>query len=100
MITDAAHSAGGRIYCQLWHCGRVALPDMRDGEMLVAPSPIPATDADSKADLVAYGVPYIANLDLFTRFVADAPLNKPDPQTFYGAGSKGYADDPAIDEAS
>jgi N-ethylmaleimide reductase len=43
MITDAVHAAGGRIYCQLWHCGRVAHPDMRGGEMPVAPSPLPAS---------------------------------------------------------
>jgi N-ethylmaleimide reductase len=42
MITDAVHAAGGRIYCQLWHCGRVAHPGMRGGEMPVAPSPLPA----------------------------------------------------------
>ena len=42
LITDAVHAAGGRIYCQLWHCGRVAHPDMRGGEMPVAPSPLPA----------------------------------------------------------
>src|SRR5450755_1418793 len=42
-ITDAVHAAGGRIYCQIWHCGRVAHPDMRGGEAPVGPSPIPAT---------------------------------------------------------
>jgi N-ethylmaleimide reductase len=42
MVVDAVHAAGGRIYCQLWHCGRVAHPDMRDGAMPVAPSPLPA----------------------------------------------------------
>lgn len=42
-VTDAVHAAGGRIYCQLWHCGRVAHPDMRGGELPVGPSPIPAT---------------------------------------------------------
>lgn len=42
MVTNAVHAAGGRIYCQLWHCGRVAHPDMRDGEEPVAPSPLPA----------------------------------------------------------
>lgn len=41
-VTSAVHAAGGRIYCQIWHCGRVAHPDMRGGEMPVAPSPIPA----------------------------------------------------------
>jgi N-ethylmaleimide reductase len=42
-VTDRVHRAGGRIFCQLWHCGRVAHPDMRRGDMPVAPSPIPAT---------------------------------------------------------
>jgi N-ethylmaleimide reductase len=42
-ITDAVHAAGGRIYCQLWHCGRVAHPDMRGGKAPVGPSPIPAS---------------------------------------------------------
>ena len=41
-VTDAVHAAGGRIYCQLWHCGRVAHPEMRGGELPVAPSPLPA----------------------------------------------------------
>ncbi|MFX4086819.1 MULTISPECIES: alkene reductase [Sphingobium] len=42
IVTDAVHAAGGRIYCQLWHCGRVAHPDMREGALPVAPSPLPA----------------------------------------------------------
>jgi len=41
-VTDAVHAAGGRIYLQIWHCGRVAHPDMRGGELPVAPSLIPA----------------------------------------------------------
>jgi N-ethylmaleimide reductase len=43
VVTTAVHAAGGRIYCQIWHCGRVAHPDMRGGEQPVGPSPIPAT---------------------------------------------------------
>jgi N-ethylmaleimide reductase len=42
-VTDAVHKAGGRIYCQLWHCGRVAHPDMRGGAQPAAPSPLPAS---------------------------------------------------------
>lgn len=41
-ITDAVHAAGGRIVCQIWHCGRVGHPDMRNGEPPVGPSPLPA----------------------------------------------------------
>lgn len=42
-VTDAVHAAGGRIYCQLWHAGRVSHPDLLDGASPVAPSPLPAT---------------------------------------------------------
>lgn len=42
-VTDAVHAASGRIYCQIWHCGRVAHPDMRGGVLPVGPSPIPAS---------------------------------------------------------
>ncbi len=41
-VVDAVHAAGGRIYNQLWHCGRSAHPDMRGGEQPVGPSPIAA----------------------------------------------------------
>lgn len=41
-VVDAVHAAGGRIYNQLWHCGRSAHPDMRGGEAPVGPSPIAA----------------------------------------------------------
>jgi N-ethylmaleimide reductase len=48
------------------------------------------------ADLVSFGVPYIANPDLLTRLRTDAPMNKPDPSTFYGAGPHGYTDYPFL----
>jgi N-ethylmaleimide reductase len=52
--------------------------------------------ASGNADLVAFGVAYIANPDLVERFRTDAPLNTPDPATFYGVGPKGYTDYPAL----
>ena len=54
--------------------------------------------ADGKADLVAYGVPYIANPDLVERFRADASLNTPKPALFYGVGAEGYTDYPFMAE--
>lgn len=42
LVVDAVHDAGGRIYNQLWHCGRSGHPDMRGGEPVVGPSPIAA----------------------------------------------------------
>jgi N-ethylmaleimide reductase len=40
-VTDAVHEAGGRIFLQLWHVGRVSLPDFHGGELPVAPSALP-----------------------------------------------------------
>jgi N-ethylmaleimide reductase len=40
LVTDAVHAAGGRIVCQLWHCGRLSLPEFHGGLAPVAPSAI------------------------------------------------------------
>lgn len=43
-VTDAVHAAGGRIFAQLWHVGRVGHPSVH-GETPVAPSAIaPGTE--------------------------------------------------------
>lgn len=51
---------------------------------------------DNNADLVAFGVSFLANPDLVRRFEIGAPLNKPDQNTFYTAGANGYIDYPAL----
>ncbi|MCU0842624.1 MAG: alkene reductase [Thiobacillaceae bacterium] len=56
-----------------------------------------AAVAGGEADLVAFGVLYIANPDLAERMRRDAPLNAPDPATFYGGGERGYTDYPCLD---
>lgn len=40
LVTKAVHAAGGRIFLQLWHVGRVSHPDYLDGDLPVAPSAI------------------------------------------------------------
>lgn len=50
-----------------------------------------------EADAVAFGKAFIANPDLPLRLATDAPLNPPDPTTFYGSGPKGYTDYPFLD---
>lgn len=55
--------------------------------------------ADGDADLVAYGVPYIANPDLVARFEQHAPLAESDKATYYVPGAHGYTDYPALAEA-
>src|SRR6188472_956992 len=37
-VTHAVHAAGGRIFAQLWHVGRVSHPLFLDGALPVAPS--------------------------------------------------------------
>lgn len=52
-----------------------------------------------KADAIAFGKLFIANPDLPERFKAGAPLNTPDPASFYGGDQKGYTDYPALETA-
>jgi 2,4-dienoyl-CoA reductase-like NADH-dependent reductase (Old Yellow Enzyme family) len=42
LVTDAVHAAGGRMFTQLWHVGRISDPEHLRGEAPVAPSPIAA----------------------------------------------------------
>jgi N-ethylmaleimide reductase len=56
--------------------------------------------ASGAADAVAFGRAYIANPDLVRRLQDDAPLNAPNPQTFYTFGEEGYTDYPALDESA
>ena len=39
-LTKAVHAAGGRIFLQLWHVGRISHPSYLNGELPVAPSAI------------------------------------------------------------
>jgi len=55
-----------------------------------------AAIARGDADLVAYGIPYLANPDLPERFKQDAALNEADQTTFYGGDAHGYTDYPAL----
>ncbi|WP_026821278.1 alkene reductase [Arthrobacter castelli] len=41
-VTQAVHAAGGRIFLQLWHVGRISDPELLDGALPVAPSAIAA----------------------------------------------------------
>ncbi|MCV9937135.1 alkene reductase [Boseaceae bacterium BT-24-1] len=52
--------------------------------------------AEDKADLFAFGRPFIANPDLVERLEAGAPLAQVNPATIYGGGEVGYTDYPAI----
>lgn len=55
-----------------------------------------AAIARGETDLVAFGVPFLANPDLPARYRGDRPLNAPDFNTFYAGEEKGYVDYPAL----
>ncbi|RYH31398.1 MAG: alkene reductase, partial [Alcaligenaceae bacterium] len=57
-VTKAVHMAGGKIFLQLWHVGRISLPSVQpDGALPVAPSAIAAVGKlftpDGMRDFVA-----------------------------------------------
>ncbi len=56
-----------------------------------------AAIVSGEADLVAFGVPFLANPDLPLRYRSGAALNAPDRGTFYAGEAKGYIDYPALD---
>ena len=53
---------------------------------------------DGLADAVAFGKAFIANPDLPERLRTGAPLNAPNPETFYAHTAEGYVDYPALAE--
>ncbi|XOQ67641.1 MAG: N-ethylmaleimide reductase [Pseudomonas helleri] len=52
--------------------------------------------AEGKADLFAFGRPFIANPDLVERLKTGAPLANLNATTLYGGGAAGYIDYPAL----
>ena len=105
-VTDAVHAAGGRIICQIWHCGRVAHPDMRGGEQPVGPSPIPATgDFFLPTGRVDFPVPRELRLDEIPGIVASfaAATRNARAAGFDGVelhGANGYLHDQFLQDGS
>ena len=52
--------------------------------------------ADGRADLIAFGKPFIANPDLVIRLFLDAPLIPVNRETLYGGSDQGYTDYPIL----
>lgn len=48
------------------------------------------------ASLISFGVPFLANPDLPSRFALNAALNPADSHTFFGGNEKGYTDYPFL----
>jgi N-ethylmaleimide reductase len=52
--------------------------------------------AQGRADLAAFGKPFISNPDLVIRLLLDAPLAPANRETFYGGAEQGYTDYPIL----
>ena len=66
LVTDAVHDAGGRIFCQLWHVGRISHRSHQPGnELPVAPSAIKPSGGTFSADWkqVAFETPRALETD-------------------------------------
>ena len=73
IVTDAVHAARGRIFCQLWHVGRISHPDLQIGGALpVAPSAIrPRGTAFTDLGMQPFVTPRALRTDEIPGIVAD-----------------------------
>ena len=79
LVTDAVHKAGGLVFLQLWHVGRISHPSLQpDGMLPVAPSAIkPSGEAfieneNGEGELVPFVTPRA--LDRETRWRPDSTV--------------------------
>lgn len=71
-ITEAVHAAGGRMFLQLWHMGRVSHPDYQGGKLPVAPSAIAALgDAHTPSGKKPFVVPHALTKSEIATIVED-----------------------------
>lgn len=71
-VTRAVHAAGGRIFLQLWHVGRISHPKLLDGAQPVAPSAIaPAGRVSMMRPETPFVVPRALELDEIPRVISD-----------------------------
>jgi 2,4-dienoyl-CoA reductase-like NADH-dependent reductase (Old Yellow Enzyme family) len=64
LVTKGVHDAGGHIFLQLWHVGRISDPYFLDGQLPVAPS---AIAANGHVSLLRPQRPYVTPRALETR---------------------------------
>lgn len=62
-VTDRVHAAGGKMFVQLWHVGRVSHPVFLDGAAPIAPSAVPLEGRVPRSDGLQYGTPRALETD-------------------------------------
>ena len=72
-VTDAVHAAGGRMFLQLWHVGRISHPSLQpDGALPVAPSAIaPVGQAMTEDGMKPFVTPRALDTSEITGIVED-----------------------------
>lgn len=72
-VTDSVHGAGGRIFLQLWHVGRISHPSLQPGGAApVAPSALrPAGEAVTETGMQPFVVPHALDTNEIARIVED-----------------------------
>lgn len=67
-VTDAVHKKAGKIFCQIWHVGRVSHPHFLDGSLPVSASETTMTGKISRSELM-FGKCRALTLDEITALV-------------------------------
>lgn len=57
IITDKVHENGGKIFVQIWHCGRVSHPFYLKGQLPMAPSAVALKGRVPRGNGFEYGIP-------------------------------------------
>jgi len=70
IVTDRVHQNRGKIFCQLWHVGRVSHPSYLDGNLPVAPSAVELTGRVPRTKY-EYGTPRALETDEVYAIVDD-----------------------------
>lgn len=86
-VTDQVHAAGGRIYSQLWHMGRLVLPDYLDGDLPIGPSAI----AGEGETMAPPGPDYSGGFLPMKPYVVPREMEQPDIDNVIAAYARGAA---------